>query len=57
MNVLTGANGLLGTVEEYVWKEYQKRGAVHWHMLFWIKPGTEPEDADTSNQVAAHLRL
>ena len=44
MNILTGANGPLGTVEEYVWKkEYQKRGAVHWHMLFWIKPGTEPE--------------
>ena len=65
MNILTGANGPLGTVEEYVWKEYQKRRTVHWHMLFWIKPGTEPEGtvmaelprcADTSNQVAAYLR-
>ena len=24
-------------------KEYQKRGAVHWHMLLWCKPGTIPE--------------
>jgi len=66
MNILTGSNGPLGTVEEYVWKkEYQRRGAVHWHILFWIQPGTEPEGtimaevprcADVSNQVAAYLR-
>ena len=36
----------LGNVVDYVWKkEYQKRGAVHWHMLLWIEPGTIPSDA------------
>ena len=39
----------LGKVVDYVWKkEYQKRGAVHWHMLLWIEPGTIPNDAVTS---------
>ena len=29
--------GPLGKVVDCVWnKEYQKRGAVHWHMLLWI---------------------
>ena len=33
-------------VVDYVWKqEYQKHGAVHWHMLLRIEPGTIPDDA------------
>ena len=28
----------LGKIVDYVWeKEYQKRGAVHWHMLLWVE--------------------
>ena len=35
--------GPFGIVDDYVWKkEYQKRDAVHWHMLLWCKPGTIP---------------
>ena len=35
-----------GHVEDFVWKEeYQKRGAGHWHMLLWVKPGTAPNHA------------
>ena len=46
MRILASDDGPLGCVEEYVWKkEYQKRGAVHWHMLLWIQPGTIPEGA------------
>ena len=46
MDVLRSENGSLGTVEDYVWKkEYQKRGAVHWYMLVWVKPGTAPDHA------------
>lgn len=46
MDILRSENGPLGTVEDYVWKkEYQKRGAVHWHMLLWVKPGTTPDHA------------
>ena len=38
-------DGPFGIVEDYVWKkEYQKRGAVRWHMLLWCKPGTIPQD-------------
>ena len=58
--ILKNENGPLGTVEDYVWKkEYQKRGAVHWHISLWVKPGTVPTHAimaelprgsDTSNQ-------
>ena len=33
--------GPFGIVEDFVWKkEYQKHGAVHWHVLLWCKPGT-----------------
>ena len=36
-------DGTFGVVKDYVWKkEYQRRGAVHWHMLLWYKPGTIP---------------
>ena len=46
MDILRCENGLLNTEEDYVWKkEYQKRRAVHWHILFWVKPGTAPDHA------------
>ena len=58
--------GPLGKVVDYVWKkEYQKRGAVHWHMLLWIEPGTIPDDAvvaemprpaDTTSTIGKYLR-
>ena len=46
-------------------KEYQKRGAVHWHILVWVKEGTEPKHAimaemprrpDLEDECAAYLR-
>ena len=44
MHILQSNDSPLGFVEDYVWKkEYQKRGAVHWHMLVWVTPGTSPE--------------
>jgi len=46
MHILQSDDGPLGSVEDYVWKkEYQKRGAVHWHMLVWVKAGTIPDGA------------
>ena len=59
-------DGPFGIVEDYVWKkEYQKHGAVHWHMLLWCKPGTIPEhcimaelprSSDTNDSITAYLR-
>ena len=59
-------DGPLGKVVDYVWKKgYQKRGAVHWHMLLWIEPGTIPDDAvvaeilqpaDTTSSIGKYLR-
>ena len=59
-------DGPFGIVEDYVWKkEYQKRGAVYWHMLLWCKPGTIPEDcimaelprsSNTKDSATAYLR-
>ena len=58
--------GPLGKIVDYAWKkEYQKRGAVHWHMLLWVKAGTIPDDAvvaemprpaDTSSTTGKYLR-
>ena len=58
--------GPLGKVVDYVWKkEYQKRGAVHWHMVLWMEPGTIPTDAvvaempqpaDTNSTIGKYLR-
>ena len=68
MNTYLRSNkeGPLGRVVDYVWKkEYQKRGAVHWHMLLWIEPGTIPGDAvvaemprpaDTNSVIGKYLR-
>ena len=45
MRIFTSQDGPLGCVEDYIWmKEYQKQGAVHWHMLLWIKPGMTPKN-------------
>ena len=58
MDVLRSENGPLGTVEDYVWKkEYQKRGAVHWYMLVWVKPGTAPDHAIMVNYPEAQIPL
>ena len=40
MHILKNRNkgGPLGVVEDLVTnKEYQKKGAVHWHMLVWVR--------------------
>ena len=59
-------DGPFGIVDDYVWKkEYQKRGAVHWHMLLWCKPGTIPNhcimaelprSSDPNDSISAYLR-
>ena len=37
--------GPLGVVIDYaVKKEYQKRGGLHWHLLFWVESGSSPDD-------------
>ena len=58
--------GPMGLVKDYVVKtEYQKRGGIHWHILFWIEPGTAPDNvvmaemprhSDTSNVEAQYAR-
>ena len=66
MGILCSPDSQLGHVQDYFRKkEYQKRGSVHWHMLFWVKPGTAPEGVvlaevprglDTSHPIAVYLR-
>ena len=67
MSILRSSEGgPLGVVtDSIVKKEYQRRGAVHWHMLIWVEPGTAPPHAvmaempraaDTSDVRAAYLR-
>ena len=60
--------GPLGVVvDSIIKKEYQCRssGAIHWHMLIWVEPGSAPPhavmvempcSADTSDVRAAYLR-
>lgn len=57
--------GPLGRVVDSIIKEYQCRGAVHWHMLTWVEPGSAPPHAvmaempraaDTSDVRAGYLR-
>ena len=58
-------DGLFG-IDDYVWnKEYQKRGAVHWHMLLLYQPGTIPNhctmaelprSSDPNDSISAYLR-
>ena len=56
--------GPLGKVVDHVRKEYQKCGAVNWHMLLWIEPGAIPNNAvvaemprlaDISSATGKHL--
>ena len=57
--------GTLGVVtDSIVKKEYQRRGAIHWHTI-WVEPGTAPPHAvmaempraaNTSDVRAAYLR-
>ena len=59
-------DGPFGIVEDYVWKkEYQKCGAVHWHMLLWCKPGSVPQhcimaevprSSEANDSITAYLR-
>ena len=67
MSILRSSEGgPLGVVtDSIVKKEYQRRGAVHWHMLIWVEQGTAPPHAvmaemprasDTSDVRAAYLR-
>ena len=64
--ILNKQGGPLGVVQDFVVKtEYQKRGGIHWHILFWVEPGTTPNDVvmaempcyrDTSNIEAQYAR-
>ncbi len=37
---------ILGKVLDFWWRrEYQKRGAIHIHMVVWFDPQTVPSDA------------
>ena len=64
--LLNKKGGPLGIVKDYVIKtEYQKRGGLHWHILFWVEPGTVPDNvvmaemprhSDTSNVEAQYAR-
>ena len=64
--ILNKNGGPLGIIKDYVIKtEYQKRGGIHWHILFWTEPGTSPANvvmaemprhSDTSNVEAQYAR-
>ena len=67
MSVLRSPEGgPLGRVVDSIFKkEYQRRGAVHWHILIWMEPGSAPPHAvmmempraaDTSDVRAAYFR-
>ena len=56
----------MGVVKDFVVNsEYQKRGGIHWHILFWVESGTAPDNVvmaemprycDTSNVQAQYAR-
>ena len=64
--LLDKKSGPLGIVIDFaVKKEYQKRGGLHWHILFWVQPGSAPDNivmaemprsADTQNIQAQYAR-
>ena len=67
MDILLDKNsGPLGIVVDFaVKKEYQKCGGLHWHILFWVQPGSTPDNvvlaemprsADTQNVQAQYAR-
>ena len=59
MNILcSDEGGPLGIIQDnVVKKEYQRRGAVHWHMLLWVKPGTAPSYAVMAEMPRAAITL
>ena len=64
--ILNKKGGSLGIVQDYVViTEYQKRGGIHWHILFWVEPGSAssnvvmaeiPRYSDTSSIEAKYAR-
>ena len=43
--LLDKKSGPLGVVTDYaIKKEYQKCGGLHWHILFWVEPGSTPDN-------------
>ena len=36
-NIVIMKWAVLGTVDHYYWKEYQMRGAPHYHIVLWIR--------------------
>ena len=43
--LLDKKSGPLGIVADFaVKKEYQKRGGLHWHIFFWVQPGSTPDN-------------
>ena len=36
-NIVINKGGVLGPIEHFYWKEYQQRGAPHYHVLIWIR--------------------
>ena len=66
MSILRSEGGPLGVAtDSIIKKEYLRGGAIHWHMLIWVEPGTAcahaaiaemPHAADTTDVRAAYLR-
>ena len=64
--ILNKEGGPIGIVKDFAVKtEYQKRGGIHWHILFWVEPGTVPDNVvmvkllrycDMSNVQAQYIR-
>ena len=64
--LLDKKSGPLGIVVDFaVKKEYQKQGGLHWHILFWVQPGSTPDNvvlaemprsSDTQNVQAQYAR-
>ena len=64
--LLDKKSGPLGIVIDFaVKKEYQRRGELHWHILFWVQPGSTPDNvvlaemprsSDTQNVQAQYAR-
>ena len=64
--LLDKKSGPLGVVTDYaIKKEYQRRGGLHWHILFWVEPGSTPDNVvlaelprsrDTQNVQAQYAR-
>ncbi|RWS20829.1 Pif1p-like protein, partial [Leptotrombidium deliense] len=62
---LIKSQNLIGEVENWYFRaEYQNRGAIHWHIVWWVKPGTIPPncivaelaDANSTDPDVRYLR-